>query len=66
MKLEILSGVIISAESVEAGSFVEADKALADLLIGSNKAILAPEEVPAEAPKKGRKPTPQSPEEATP
>jgi hypothetical protein len=62
MRLEIISGVIIFAEPVEAGSFVKADKALADLLIGSNKAILAPEEAPAEAPKKGRKsvPTPEA------
>lgn len=66
MRLEILSGVIISGELVEAGSFVEGDKALADLLIGSNKAILAPEEVPAEAPKKGRKHPNHQPEEATP
>ena len=69
MKLQIISGVIICGEPVEAGSVVEGDKALADLLINSNKAILAPEEPPAEAPdmapRKGRKPT-HPPEESLP
>lgn len=61
MKIEILSSVMIAGESAEAGSFVEVSVADANLLIGMNKARLAPEPEPEpepEAPKRGRKPAP--------
>jgi hypothetical protein len=63
MRIEILRSVMISGESVKAGSFVEVDTAAANLLIGMNKARLAPEPEPQpepepEAPKRGRKPAP--------
>lgn len=64
MRIEILSSVMISGESVEAGSLVEVSPADANLLINSNKARLAPEPEPEpepEAPKRSRKPAP-SPE----
>lgn len=65
MRIEILSSVMISGESVDAGSFVEVSVADANLLIGSNKARLAPEPEPQpaiepEAPKRGRKPVPST------
>lgn len=66
MRIEILRSVMVSGEPVSAGSILEATPADANLLIGMNKAQLAPEPEPApepEAPKRGRKPTP-TPEEA--
>jgi len=68
MRIEILRSVMISGEPVTAGSFLEVTPSIANLLIGMNKAQLAPEPEPApapepEAPKRGRKPTP-TPEEA--
>jgi hypothetical protein len=68
MRIEILRSVMISGEPVIAGSFLEVIPSIANLLIGMNKAQLAPEPEPApapepEAPKRGRKPTP-TPEEA--
>ena len=67
MKIEILRSVMISGESAEAGSFAEVSVADANLLIGMNKARIALEPVPepeAEAPKRSRKSTPTSSEEA--
>ena len=68
MRIEILRSVMISRESVKAGSFVEVSVADANLLIGMGKARLAPEDKPApqpEAPKRSRKPAqPTSDEEA--
>lgn len=68
MKIEILRSVMISGEPVQAGSTLETTNAVANLLIGMNKAQVAPAPEPApepeaEAPKRGRKSTP-SPEEA--
>jgi hypothetical protein len=68
MRIEILRSVMVSGEPVSAGSFLEVIPSIANLLIGMNKAQLAPEPEPApapepEAPKRGRKPTP-TPEEA--
>ena len=68
MRIQILRSVMVSGEPVSAGSILEATPADANLLIGMNKAQLAPEPEPAptpepEAPKRGRKPTP-TPEEA--
>ena len=71
MRLEILRSVMISGEPALAGSFVEVSPADANLLIGSNKARLAPEPEPVaepdptcEAPKRSRKPAPPTtPEE---
>ena len=63
VKIEILSSVMISGESVEAGSLVEVSKADANLLIGMNKARIAIEPEPTpEAPKRSRKqsPTPEA------
>ena len=67
MRIEILSSVMISGEPVEAGSFVEVSQADAYLLIGMNKAQLAPEPAPEpeaepepEAPKRSRKSAPTS------
>jgi hypothetical protein len=59
---------MVSGEPVSAGSILEVIPSIANLLIGMNKAQLAPEPEPApapepEAPKRGRKPTP-TPEEA--
>lgn len=67
MRIEILRSVMISGESVSAGSFVEISVADANLLIGMNKARLAPEPEPEpepEAPKRGRKSTTTTSEEA--
>ena len=66
MKIEILSSVMISGEPVQAGSILEVSDADANLLIGMNKAQLAPAEPepePAPQPvcevsKRGRKPQP--------
>jgi hypothetical protein len=68
MRIEILRSVMVSGEPVSAGSILEVIPSIANLLIGMNKAQLAPEPEPApapepEAPKRGRKPTP-TPEEA--
>lgn len=68
MRIEILRSVMVSGKPVSAGSILEATPADANLLVGMNKAQLAPEPEPApapepEAPKRGRKPTP-TPEEA--
>ena len=63
VKIEILSSVMISGESAEAGSFIEVSVADANLLIGMNKARLAVEPDPdpeLEAPKRGRKQTPST------
>lgn len=72
MKIEILRSVVISGEPVQAGSILEVSDADASLLIGMNKAQLAPAEPepePAPQPvcevsKRGRKPqsTPDSEE----
>lgn len=59
MRIEILRSVMISGELASAGSFAEVSVADANLLIGTNKARLAPESEPEpepEAPKRGRKP----------
>lgn len=66
MRIEILRSVMISRESVKAGSFVEVSVADANLLIGMGKARLAPEVEPepepeAEAPKRSRKTAPTAP-----
>ncbi|NDF24043.1 MAG: hypothetical protein EB148_06150 [Actinobacteria bacterium] len=66
MKIEILRSVVISGEPVQAGSILEVSDADANLLIGMNKAQLAPAEPepePAPQPvcevsKRGRKPQP--------
>jgi hypothetical protein len=66
MKIEILSSVMISGESVEAGSFIEVNAADANLLIGMNKARIALEPEPQpepEAPKRSRKNTQSTSEE---
>jgi hypothetical protein len=68
MRIQILRSVMVSGEPVSAGSILEVIPSIANLLIGMNKAQLAPEPEPApapepEAPKRGRKPTP-TPEEA--
>jgi hypothetical protein len=64
MKVEILRSVMISGESVKAGSLAEVSAADASLLIGMGKARPAVEPEPApEAPKKGRKSTPAAPVE---
>lgn len=62
-----MRSVMISGESVQAGSFIEVSLADANLLIGMNKARLAPEPEPVpepEAPKRGRKSTTTTSEEA--
>lgn len=41
MRIEILRQVIISGESVSAGSFVEVSDADGNLLVGSGKAVIA-------------------------
>ena len=41
MRIEILRQVMISGESVAAGSFVEVSEADGNLLVGSGKAVLA-------------------------
>lgn len=68
MKIEILRSVVISGEPVQAGSILEVSDADASLLIGMNKAQLAPAEPdpdpePAPQPvcevsRRGRKPQP--------
>lgn len=68
MKVEILRSVMISGEPVLAGSLVEVSLTDANLLIGMNKARIAPEpatepEPEPEAPKRGRKSTTVSSEE---
>jgi len=42
MRIEILRQVMISGESVEAGSFIEVSEADGNLLVGSGKAVVAP------------------------
>lgn len=69
MKIEILRSVMISGESVPAGSLVEVSATDANLLIGMSKARIAPEptvepQPEPEAPKRGRKSTTNPPEEA--
>jgi hypothetical protein len=41
MRIEILRQVMISGESVAAGSFVEVSEADGNLLVGSGKAVVA-------------------------
>jgi hypothetical protein len=50
MKIEILRAVMISGESVSAGSFIEVDVATANLLMGLGKAAKAVEPEPAPEP----------------
>lgn len=50
MRVEIKRSVMISGESVKAGSFAEVEDAVAMLLIGMGKAVHAPAE-PAPEPK---------------
>lgn len=67
MRIEILRSVMISGEPALAGSFLEVSEADANLLIGMNKAQLAPEPEPQpepEAPKRVRKTTPAPSQEA--
>lgn len=47
MRIEIKRNVMISGEPVKAGSFVEVDNQTAQLLIGMDKASVAPEQEPA-------------------
>ena len=47
MRVEIKRDVMISGEPVKAGSFVEIDDQTAYLLIGIDKAVVAPEPEPA-------------------
>lgn len=42
MRIEILRQVMISGESVAAGSFIEISDADGHLLVGSGKAVVAP------------------------
>ena len=42
MRIEILRQVMISGESVGAGSFVEVSESDGNLLVGSGKAVVAP------------------------
>ena len=42
MRIEILRQVMISGESVSAGSFIEVSEADGNLLVGSGKAVVAP------------------------
>ncbi len=61
MKIEILRSVMVQGEPAQAGSFLDVDQPIANLLIGMGKARLASEvestrKPEAEAPKKGRKP----------
>jgi hypothetical protein len=46
MKVEITRNVMINGEPVKAGSFVEVDRGVANLLIGSDKARIAVEPEP--------------------
>lgn len=46
MRVEITRNVMISGESVKAGSFVEVELVIANLLINSGKAKVAPEPTP--------------------
>ena len=41
MRVEIIRNVMINGESVKAGSFVEVERGIATLLIGSDKAKVA-------------------------
>jgi hypothetical protein len=50
MRVEILRAVMISGESVSAGSFIEVDLATANLLMGMGKAVKAVEPEPAPEP----------------
>ena len=70
MRIEILRSVMVSGESVSAGSFIEIDPALANMLVSMNKAQPAPAPEPEpepqpepEAPKRTRKTTTPAPEE---
>ena len=70
MRIEILRQVMISGESVEAGSFIEVSEADGNLLVGSGKAVVAPavekpapvevteEPKPVKPVRKAAKPTP--------
>jgi len=51
MRLEITRNVMINGEPVKAGSFVEVELGIANLLIGSGKAKVAPKEEPKPQPK---------------
>tara|TARA_B100001939_G_C16944203_1_gene619537 strand:- start:2989 stop:3228 length:240 start_codon:yes stop_codon:yes gene_type:complete len=51
MRVEITRNVMINGESVKAGSFVEVELGIANLLIGSDKAKLSPEPEPKPEPK---------------
>jgi hypothetical protein len=51
MRLEITRNVMINGEPVKAGSFVEVELGIANLLIGSGKAKAAPKEEPKPQPK---------------
>jgi len=51
MRLEITRNVMINGEPVKAGSFVEVEIGIANLLIGSDKAKVAPKEEPKPKPK---------------
>ena len=42
MRIEILRQVMISGESVSAGSFIEVSESDGNLLVGSGKAVVAP------------------------
>jgi len=57
MRVEIKRSVMISGESVKAGSFAEVEDAVAMLLIGMGKAVYAPAE-PAPEPKPEPEPAP--------
>jgi hypothetical protein len=46
MKVEITRNVMINGEPVKAGSFIEVDRGVANLLIGSGKARIAVEPEP--------------------
>jgi hypothetical protein len=50
MRVEILRAVMISGESVSAGSFIEVDLATANLLMGLGKAAKAVDPEPAPGP----------------
>ena len=46
MRVEIIRNVMINGESVKAGSFVEVERGIATLLIGSDKAKVAADPEP--------------------
>lgn len=52
MKVEITRNVMINGEPVKAGSFIEVDRGVANLLIGSDKARIAVEPEPEPEPVK--------------